>query len=472
MDGSLLTKWIGWIGLAIVSLVFTETARANDPPLITPPSAPPFEALPLPGSIQLPEPRPLAEPLQSPTAFQFPLAKQLFSSLLDPTFRFASSASRPDTDEALQSTWQQLAGLEETSPQFLAQLEVSLASLPSIQQQYQTAGDRWGELKTLEMRLKLHYLACQDDQALQLAQTGFQLAQATDSVSAERDWVEILAALYWVLGNAEEAIALHEHSLAIRRSPEGTFSTLEAYDWVKMGHLYADIGREADAITAYEQAVASALNPPKERILDVYYAGGHGFKQSAIEALIAAHQAAGDMEQQAYWMQQLEQANQANEQFNRAYERLSEQWAISTGRSTENPPLPEQQVRLEEALPIFHQVGDRWGEMDALKELSRITLDQSNYEAAIAYGEAAFELATTFNAPRTQEALLPILMQAYREAGQANQAEAIQRQYEQNMIQLDSIREINPVFRYGFAVGYSYAILSIEHQQRVCASNE
>ncbi|MEM0981627.1 MAG: tetratricopeptide repeat protein [Cyanobacteria bacterium P01_H01_bin.58] len=472
MDGSLLTKCIGWIGLGIVGTILTATARANDPPPITPPSASPYEAIPPPGSIQLPEPRPLAEPLQSPAAFQFPLAKQLFSPLLDPTFRIASAASRPDTDEALQSTWQQLADLEETSPPFLTQLEASLASLLSIQQQYQRVGDRWGELKTLEMRLKLHYLACQDDQALQLAQTGFQLAQATSSVSAERDWAEILAALYWVLGNAEEAIALHKHSLAIRRSPEGTFSMLEAYDWIEIGHLYASLGREADAIAAYEQAVASALNPPTERILDVYYAGGHSFKQSAIEALIAAHQVAGDMEQQAYWMQQLEQAHQDNEQFNRAFGHLSERWAVLSNRSAENPPLSQQQVMLEEALQIFRQIGDRWGEMDALKELSRITLDQANYEAAIAYGEAAFELATTFNAPRTQEALLPILTEAYRETGQADQAEAIQRQYEQNMTQLDSMRDINPVFRYGFAVGYSYAILPVAHQQRVCASNE
>ncbi|MEO1093465.1 MAG: tetratricopeptide repeat protein [Cyanobacteria bacterium J06638_28] len=471
MRTSLLLKFIGWVGLGIVGTISTETVRANDLPPITPLSAPPLESTPPPGSIQLPEPRPLSDPIP-PSAFLFPLAQQLFSPLLDPTFRFASSASRPDADNTLQATWQQLADLEETSPQFLTQVEASLASLLSIQQQYQRVGDRWGELKALEMRLKLHYLACRDDQALRLAQTGFQLAQATDSVRAEREWAEILAALYWVLGNADEAIARHEHSLAIRRSSDGTFSMLEAYDWVKMGHLYASVGREADAIEAYEQAVASALTPPIERVLDVYYAAGHGFKQSAIEALIAAHQAAGDIEQQAYWMQQLEQANQANEQFTQAFERLSERWAVLSNRSTENPDLPQQQVRLEEALQIFRQIGDRWGEMDALKELSRITLDQSNYEAAVAYGEAAFELATTFNAPRTQEALLPILSEAYRETGQTDQGEEIQRQYARNMAQLDSTKDVNPIFRYGFAVGYSYEILPVAHQQRVCASNE
>ena len=468
MHTSLLTKFIGLTLGGITWAAPIVVIRAEPIPVIP---------LPTPSTPSIPPQLPPSTPSISPRLpavspyLHLPLKNQLFSSLFDPSILFVSAEQRPDIDQSLQSTWQQIVSLEENTSQFTNQVPALLATLLSLQEQYQTLGDRWGELKTLEMQTKLHYLSCQDEQALQLAQDGFSIAQTGGSITAEKQWTDILAALYWVMGEQAAAIALQEQILEAQRSPDGNFTFLEAYDWVQLGDLYRSVGQEADAIAAYQQAVASAHRPSLTRVLDVYYAAGSGVKQSAIEKLIAIYQMAGDTAQQAYWTQQLQQTNQDSEQFNRASELLYARTSTSAGQAADAISLPQQQAMLEEALLIFRQIGDVWGEIDTLVSLTRVTSAQANYQAAISFGEAALELSTASNAPRSQEAIFPILIQAYRETGQDSRAEVIQSNYQQASAQSELEPSIRPTFWYGFAISYPYETLAAVHQQRACFDN-
>ena len=452
-----LKKWVGLLFAGIAWAAPSLSTRA-EPIQIPPPS---------PSTPSLPSPRP---PATLPH-LQRPLKHQLFSSLLDPSIRFGSTETRPDIDQSLESAWQEIVSLEEDAPQFTTQVQAFLPTLLSLQQQYQAFGDSWGELKTLEIQLKLYYLSCQDEQAVQLAQDGLAIAQTTGSSRADQQWTDILTALYWVTGEQAAAIALQEQILEARRSPEGNFTFLAAYDWMQLGDLYMSVGREADAIAAYQQAVTSAHRPPTTRILDVYYAAGSNVKQSAIAKLIAVYQTAGDTAQQVYWTQQLQQATENDDQFNRASELLYARTSTPTSQPTDAIPLPQRQARLEEALQIFRQIGDVWGEIDTLVQLSQVAADQANYSAAIAFGEAAFALAMASNAPRSQEVIVPVLIQAYRETGQDERAEAVQRDYLQESAQSESEPSIQPIFYYGFAISYPYETLALAHQQRACFDN-
>jgi tetratricopeptide (TPR) repeat protein len=214
----------------------------------------------------------------------------------------------------LESVWQQAFALKEDSPEFSAQVVNLLKSIAPIQQQYQASGERWGELKMLEVSLKLHYLSCQDRQTLSIAQEGVAMAAATGDLNVKKEWSNLLTQIYWAMGETELAIETQQRMLDTFRTPNGKLNFFEAYDLINLGRLYARVGRQEEAIAAYIEAYNSASRPPVERNLDVYYAAGHTFKQSAIEKLISIYEASGNAQQVEYWIRQREQDNQVYEQ--------------------------------------------------------------------------------------------------------------------------------------------------------------
>ncbi len=456
MKTGLLATGIGLLGMGIVWAIASELVRAADPPI------PVIPLSPSPPTVDPPQPTTI-----SPSP-RFGWMRPLFSPLLEPAVQSRPPAPRPSLDNDLQALWQQLAALDANSPQFITQIQAAQPTVAALKRQYQALDDRWGELKALEIELKLHYLACEDEQAMAGAETGFAIAQATGSQLAIEDWTAILASLHWMAGDFDATIALAEQQLATRLATQGRFTFWETYDWLQLGDLYQSRNRKTDAIAAYEQAVASAHIPPYQRDLDVYYAAGSSFKTAAILHLVALSQALDQPDQANYWTQQLAQAAEEDAQFNRAADILATQWSYSWRDTVEPPPFPQQRGRLTVALHLFRQLGDRWGEMDALVELSRVAWLQADYPAAITFGDAAFALATTFQAPRTQAAIVPILVQAHEALGQIREAEAIQQEYERLVTQSPTDTSLRPVFAYGFAIGYTYEILAIAHQQRSC----
>lgn len=451
MKTSSLTKLIALVFGVVPWIGFLSVAQADAPvPVVPPPS---YTPLIPPAPVQL---------------FRYRLVWTLFSGLFDPSYRFGAVELRPETDQALQSVWQEIKTLDEDSPELVSQVEALLPRVALMRQEYQAIADPWGELKTLEIALKLHYLACNDGQAVELAETGVSLAKATNNPQAVQEWTEVLAALYWVTGERSTAITLLEASLESRRSPNGGFTYWEAHDLSQLAGLYVTLGRETDAIATYELAVASALIPPRERKLDIYYAGANQLKQSILNSLIALHNLSGNAEQTSYWTQQLAQTELDYGHFDLAYDLLSVRWPFN---DAEPVPLADQQTMLMEALQLFRQIGDRWGEMDTLLELSKIALTQANYREAIRLGEEALALAKTYQAPNYHGAIVSTIVDAYKAAGQTTQAEAVQQAYERSAAQLDDSAISSSTFWYGFAANSSLPMLDAAHLQRICLQN-
>ncbi len=309
------------IGLVSVSLVWgvlnlaahaepTKFQLAQSP---TVPQLPLKVAPPAPPAPSPSEPVPIPLP-QRPRFFLAPLNKYLFGSLGGRVNVPRTTESLATADRALESVWQQAFALKEDSPEFSAQVVNLLKSIAPIQQQYQASGERWGELKMLEVSLKLHYLSCQDRQTLSIAQEGVAMAAATGDLNVKKEWSNLLTQIYWAMGETELAIETQQRMLDTFRTPNGKLNFFEAYDLINLGRLYARVGRQEEAIAAYIEAYNSASRPPVERNLDVYYAAGHTFKQSAIEKLISIYEASGNAQQVEYWIRQREQDNQVYEQ--------------------------------------------------------------------------------------------------------------------------------------------------------------
>ncbi|MBW4679596.1 MAG: tetratricopeptide repeat protein [Microcoleus vaginatus WJT46-NPBG5] len=423
---------------------------------------------------QLPKPAspPVSQPIvplplpQRPTIPLAPLNKYLFDSLWDLVRESATTELVAATDQAFQSIWQQAFALEENSPQFSSQVLNLLQSLAPIQQQYQASGDRWGELKMLEVSLKLHYLTCQDERTLSIAQQGVAMAAATGDWYVKTQWSNILSQIYRAMGEANKAIETQQQMLDSLRTPDGNLTFFEAYELVELGKLYRSVGRYDEAIAAYVEAVESADRPPLERSLDVYYAAGHTFKQSAIEELISLHEPLGNAKQVEYWIQQREQAKHVYEQLSRASDLL---WSHLIEEGTEKMSPAQRKLMVEEALQIYRQLDYPWGESDALVALSEINLALQDYSQAIAAGEAALEMVRTLKDSRNQESLVQTLVQAYLAAGQDNQAQAIWKNYEQYQARQGSSSRSRPRFSYyGFAMGANSEMLPVLHEERRC----
>lgn len=457
------------IGLVSVSLVWgvLNLAAHAEPTKLQLAQSPTVPQLPLKVSPPTPSSsEPVQIPLpQRPTFFLAPLNKYLFGSLGGRVRVSATTEALTAADRALESVWQQAFALKEDSPEFSSQVMNLLKSLAPIQQQYQASGDHWGKLKILEVSLKLHYLSCQDRQVLSIAQEGVAMAAATSDLNVKKQWSNLLAQIYWAMGETELAIETQQQMLETFRTPNGELTFSEAYDLVDLGRLYAQVGRQEEAIAAYIEAYNSASRPPAERSLDVYFAAGHTFKQSAIEKLISIYEASGNAQQVEYWIQQREQANQV-------YEQLSQASNLMWGRLIANPdeqiPPAQRKREVEEALQIFRQFDYSWGESDALAVLSEVNLALQNYDEAIATGEAALEMIKTLKDSRSREALVQTLVQAYQAVGQDNRVQAIQREYEQFSARQNSARRSRTRFSYGFVAGADYGALPVLHEERRC----
>ncbi|MBD2066263.1 hypothetical protein H6F93_01750 [Leptolyngbya sp. FACHB-671] len=451
------------IGLVSVSLAWAmlsfalkaeptklELAQSPTVPHLPPPVSPPIVPLGLP---------------HRPTIPLAPLNKYLFGSLWDLVREPATTEPIAAADQAFGSIWQQAFALEENSPQFSTGVLNLLQSLTPIQQQYQASGDRWGELKMLEVSLKLHYLTCQDERTLSIAQDGVAMAAATGDGHIKKQWSNILSQIYRAMGEANKAIETQKLMLDSFRTPDGNLTFFKAYDLVDLGNLYRSVGRYEEAIAAYVEAFESADRPPAERSLDVYYAAGHTFKQAAIEELISLHELLGNAKQVEYWIQQREQAKQVYEQLSRASDLL---WGHLIEDGAEKMSPTQRKPMVEEALQIYRQLDYPWGESDALVALSEVNLALKDYSQAIANGEAALEMVRSLRDSRSQESLIQTLVQAYLAVGQDSQAQVIQRDYEQFSARQRSSHLARPRFSYGFAMGASYEMLPVLHQERHC----
>jgi tetratricopeptide (TPR) repeat protein len=143
-------------------------------------------------------------------------------------------------------------------------------------------------------------------------------------------------------------------------------------------------------------------------------------------------------------------------------------WGRLIANPNEQIPPAERKREVEEALQIFRQFGDLWGESDALAVLSEVNLALQNYDEAIATGEAALEMIRTLKDSRSWEALVRTLVQAYQAVGQDNRVQAIQREYEQFSARQNSARRSRPRFFYAFVAGADYGALPVLHEERRC----
>lgn len=461
------------IGLVSVSLVwgvlnlavYAEPMKIQLAQSPTVPQLPLKVAPPAPPTPSPSEPVPIPPP-QRPTFFLTPLNKYLFGSLGGRVNVPGTTEALAVADRAFESVWKQAFALKEDSPEFSAQVVNLLKSIAPIQQQYQASGERWGELKMLEVSLKLHYLSCQDRQTLSIAQEGVAMAAATGDLNVKKEWSNLLTQIYWAMGETELAIETQQQMLDTFRTPNGKLTFFEAYDLINLGRLYARVGRQEEAIASYIEAYNSASRPPAERMfLDVYFAAGHTFKQDAIEKLISMYEASRNAQQVEYWIQQREQANQVHEQLSRASNLM---WGRLIANLDEQIPPAERKREVEEALQIFRQFGDPWGESDALTILSEVNLALQNYDEAIATGEAALKMIGSLKDLRSWETLERTLVQAYRAVGQDNRAQSIQREYEQFSARQNSARRSRPRFSYGFVTGADYGALPVLHEERRC----
>lgn len=451
---------LGSVGLAWAVLSLTVKAEPGKIHLAQSPAV-----APLPPPASPPSPVRIPPPPQ-PTRFLAPLNKYLFGSLGGRVMVRAIAESVAAADRTFQSIWEQAFALEEDSPQFSSQVQNLLQSLAPIQQQYRANGERWGELKTLEVSLKLHYLICQDRQTLEIARAGLARATATGDRSVTKQWFEILVRVYWALGEEKLAIETQEQMLDSLRNPKGDLSFDESVDLLNLGSLYARVGRRDEAIAAYIEAFESADRPPVERrFLDVYYAAALTFKQSAIEPLIAFYESSGNLKEVEYWIQQREQAERVHAQLNRASDLL---WGRLIAEGSETIPPAQKKLMLEEALQIFRTFGYSWGESDALADLSAINLTLEDYTEAIAAGEAALEMAKILGDWRTPESLIQTLVQAYRAIGREDRAVVLQRDYEKFSAEQDEQRLSRPRFFYRFTEGTDYGMLTVLHDERRC----
>lgn len=434
----------------------------------------PTPTLPPSPNINIPAPSPrLPPPAVTPIGPSRP--QSLFSSLII----IAAPDELQGIDQALESLWQQARELDPDEPDFVAQVIALQQTAAQLQQQYRVQNDPWGVLKSKEVTLKLQYLNCQDQQAIETAQAGLAQADATESRRTFTTWSNLLSQIYWALGQPEQSLEIKEALFDRLRQQLGRLSAEEAFDLVELGRIYTHLGQIDAAIAAYEAAIDSAYQPPHERTLDNYYAWAYTSITTAIENLIALNESLGDQQQVDYWTQRQTTAAQIYQQ-NQHAQSLMQGWY--KGRfseaafnlfdqiATQEPlPVSEQQAQIEDALQLFRTVGDGWGELEAWAALSTIHLAQQNYRNAITIGETALALADTLVDPGTHQTVTQTLIQAHQALNQADQAQAVQHNHDQWMADLVALPS-RPRFLYAFVSLSTTNLPPVFSQPRSCES--
>lgn len=273
-----------------------------------------------------------------------------------------------------------------------SQFQVLLATFDDLKQQYQQINDPYGELKVLEGLAFLYYAQQKPEEAMTTVQAAVSLAQSIDLVS-QKEWLSILSAMHLILGNDSMAIEAQKRAVDISKEIAESVELMDvrmfdtAWDLMVLGDKYTRAGNNIQAIEAYEQSWQYSSEPRSAGYyLDTYSSSQRFLREAVINRIIKLYTKLGQPQQVEQWVQRLTEANQA---YN-----LSIQASDILYRS--DPSVTLTVEMLEQALSLYRQAGDHYGEIDALSMLSSAYIGAGNQERAVETAQKALELSIRF----------------------------------------------------------------------------